>query len=49
MKQHPIMSMIAKSINAIEKKSMGVKVMSSKDKLVLDPKVCIGSWPINNF
>jgi chorismate mutase len=49
MKHHPIMTPIAKFINSIEKKCKHVKVMSSKNKMVLDPKVCIDSWSINKF
>jgi len=49
MKHHPIMTPIAKFINAIEKNCKTVKVMSSLDKLVLDPKVCTDSWSVNDF
>lgn len=47
MKHHPIMSKIANFMVAVEKKCNTVKVMSSKKKMVLDPKACMDSWSIN--
>jgi D-ribose pyranose/furanose isomerase RbsD len=47
MKHHPIMSKLANFIVAVEKKCNTVKVMSSKKKMVLDSKVCMDSWSIN--
>jgi hypothetical protein len=47
IKHHPIMSKIANFIVAVEKKCNTVKVMSSKKKMVLDSKVCMDSWSIN--
>jgi len=49
MSHHPIMSKIANFIVAMEKRCKTVKVMSSKEKLVLDTKVCMDSWSINKF
>jgi hypothetical protein len=47
MKHHPIMSKIAHLIVAIEKDCNTVKIMSSKKQMVLDSKVCMDSWSIN--
>jgi hypothetical protein len=47
MKHHPIMSKIANFLVAVEKKCNTVKEMSSKKKMVLDSKVCMDSWSIN--
>jgi hypothetical protein len=47
MKHHPIMSKLANFIVAVDKKCNTVKVMSSKKKLILDSKVCMDSWSIN--
>ena len=49
IKHHPIMTPIAKFINAIDKNCKTVKVMSSLEKVVLDPKVCTDSWSVNDF
>ena len=49
MKHHPIMSKLAKFVAAAQKKCKTVKIMSSKNRLVLDTKVCIDSWSINRF
>jgi len=49
MNHHPIMSKIANFVAATEKKCKTVRVMSSKNKLVLDTKVCMDSWSINKF
>jgi hypothetical protein len=46
---HPIMSKITNFIAAAEKKCKTVKVMSSKNKMILDTKMCMDSWSINNF
>jgi hypothetical protein len=43
MKNHPIMSKIAKFMIAIEKKCNTVKIMTSKKQMVLDSKACIDS------
>jgi hypothetical protein len=48
MKHHPIMSKLANLIVAIEKNCNTVKVMSSKNRMVLDSKVCMDSWSIND-
>jgi hypothetical protein len=47
MKHHPIMSKLANFIVAVEKKCNTVKIMSSKKKMILDSKVCMDSWSIN--
>jgi len=47
MKHHPIMSKLANFIVAVEKKCNTVKVMSSKKMMVLDSKLCMDSWSIN--
>jgi hypothetical protein len=49
MNHHPIMSKIANFVAATEKRCKTVRVMSSKNKLVLDTKVCMDSWSINKF
>jgi hypothetical protein len=49
MKHHPIMSKIANFIVAVKKKCNTVKIMSSKKKMVLDTKVCMNSWSINEL
>jgi hypothetical protein len=46
---HPIMPKIANFVAAAEKKCKTVKVMSSKNKMILDTKMCMDSWSINNF
>jgi hypothetical protein len=47
MKRHPIMSKIANFMVSVEKKCSTAKIMSSKKKMVLDSKVCMDSWSIN--
>jgi hypothetical protein len=49
MSHHPIMSKIANFVAAAEKRCKIVKVISSKNKLVLDTKSCMDSWLINKF
>jgi hypothetical protein len=49
MNHHPIMSKIANFVAAAENKCKTVNVMSSKNKMVLDTKVCMDSWSINKF
>jgi hypothetical protein len=49
MKHHPIMLKLAKFVAATQKKCKTVKIMSSRNRLVLDTKVCIDSWSINQF
>jgi hypothetical protein len=49
MNHHPIMSKIVNFVAAAEKKHKRVRAMSSKNKMVLDTKVCMHSWSINKF
>jgi hypothetical protein len=49
MSHHPIMSKIANFVAVAEKRCKTVKIMSSKDKIVLDTKVCMDSWSISKF
>ena len=49
MKHHPIMSKLANFVAAAQSKCKTVKFMSSRNKLVLDTKVCMDSWSINSF